>query len=225
MDEILLIDKPAGITSFDVIRRLRRKLGVRKMGHAGTLDPAASGLMIIGVGEGTKKLSDYLKLDKEYEAEILVGVKTDSGDRDGKVVEEKTVTKEAAAMFSSENIAAALASLVGTIALPVSAYSAIKEGGVPWYKKARAAAARGQTIAESDLPRREMKVISADLQEIIDETGRGRIVIKARFAVGSGAYIRSLAAELGRRLGYPASLRALRRVKIGDFDIKDAQAL
>ena len=138
---ILLIDKPVGISSFDVIRRLRPKLNIRKMGHAGTLDPLASGLMIIGVGEGTKKLTELTKLDKEYVTEILIGVRTESGDRDGRVLKEREITEaDATENFSMEKVSVALASMVGTLTLPVSAFSAIKQDGVPFYKKARAAA-------------------------------------------------------------------------------------
>ena len=90
---ILLIDKPKGITSFDVIRKLRKKLGVRKMGHSGTLDPLATGLLLIGVGKGTKKLKGLIGLPKTYSAEVLLGVRTDTGDLEGKVIEEKPVPK------------------------------------------------------------------------------------------------------------------------------------
>lgn len=227
MSDIVLIDKPGGITSFDVIRRLRRQLGVRKMGHAGTLDPMASGLMIVGVGEGTKKLSEYLKLDKEYESEILIGVRTETGDMEGEVVEEKPVgAHEVAETFSKEKVSATLASMVGTLELPVSAYSAIKQGGVPLYKKARAAKRRGQTVPDSELPIRSMQVRSAELiGTIIYDSENGTVTIPARFHVGSGTYIRSLAEELGRRLGYPATLKSLRRTKIGSFDIKNAEQL
>ena len=164
MSDIVLIDKPTGITSFDVIRRLRRQLNIKKMGHAGTLDPMASGLMIIGVGEGTKKLTDYIKLDKEYVAEILVGVKTESGDLEGVVLEERLITdEEVEEIFSGEKISSTLKSMIGVLTLPVSAYSAIKREGVPLYKKAREALLRGQSIPDSDLPIREMKVYEAEL--------------------------------------------------------------
>ena len=92
--DILLIDKPKGITSFGVIYRLRKKLGIRKIGHAGTLDPLATGLLIIGVGPGTKKLTSLVKLDKEYIAEILIGEKRSTGDMEGKITEEKVVTDD-----------------------------------------------------------------------------------------------------------------------------------
>ncbi|MEY2665588.1 MAG: hypothetical protein RLZZ480_693, partial [Candidatus Parcubacteria bacterium] len=99
--ELLLIDKPYGITSFDVIRRLRRKFYIKKMGHAGTLDPLATGLMIIGVGPGTKKLTELVKLDKEYVAEIRIGEKRTTGDLEGEVMEEKEVV-EAAEILQSK---------------------------------------------------------------------------------------------------------------------------
>lgn len=191
------------------------------MGHAGTLDPLASGLMIIGVGEGTKKLSEYLKLDKEYVAEILIGIKTTSGDITGEVIEKKDVPEEAADIFSAEKISSILASMLGTLNLKVSAYSAIKKAGVPFYKKARAAERRGEIILESELPLREMKVYEAELLDFDIENK----VIRVRFKVGSGTYIRSLAEELGRRLGYPATLKSLRRTIIGEFKIEDAESI
>lgn len=221
MENILLIDKPTGITSFDVIRRLRRKLGIKKMGHAGTLDPMATGLMIIGMGDGTKKLTEYVKLDKEYVAEILIGIKTASGDITGDVIEKKDVPEEAVGTFSVEKISDAMASMVGVLTLPVSAYSAIKKDGVPFYKKAFAAERKGETVPEAELPIREMKVYEAELLDFDIENK----VIKARFKVGSGTYIRSLAEELGRRLGYPATLKNLRRTVIGQFKIEDAEEI
>lgn len=217
---LLLIDKPVGITSFDVIRRLRRELGIKKMGHAGTLDPLASGLMLIGVGPGTKQLTQYVKLDKEYVAEIRIGERRTTGDLAGEVVE----TAEVPAL-DDEAVEAALASLVGALTLPVSAFSAIKKDGVPMYKRAHAAAKRGEMVA--DIPERAMQVYEAELirnEGILTEEKR-MAVLTVRFFVGSGTYIRSLAVELGRRLGYPATLQALRRTKVGEFAIKDARIL
>lgn len=213
---ILLIDKPKGITSFDVIRRLRTKLGIRKFGHGGTLDPLASGLMIIAKNEGTKLLSHYLKLDKEYVAEILIGERRSTGDMEGEILEEKAVT-----CLDEQEVKKAVASLLGTLTLPVSAYSAIKKDGVPMYKRARKAERTGETVTE--LPVRDMIVKEAELQKI--ENRADRVVLTVRFFVGSGTYIRSLAEVLGQRLGYPATLQNLRRTKIGNFDIKDALSL
>jgi tRNA pseudouridine55 synthase len=216
MENILLIDKPRGITSFDVIRRLRRELNIKKMGHAGTLDPLASGLMIIGIGEGTKKLSSLIKLDKEYIAEILLGEKRSTGDMEGEILEEMPVSD-----VQEEDVLDILEGMQGTLFLPVSAYSAIKKDGVPMYKYARKAEKKGETI--SDVPMRTMQVHEAELQNI--EQKEERVVLTVRFSVGSGTYIRSLGEEIGRRLGYPATLQNLRRTKVGDFDIKDARTL
>ena len=229
MKDILLIDKPRGITSFDCIRILRKrfKRGT-KIGHAGTLDPLATGLMIIGVGKETKRLGDYLRLSKTYEAEILLGVQTDTGDREGKIVESLQVGK--LIRLNEEEITQILHGMIGKLQLPVPAYSAVKRGGEPLYKKAR----RGEKVIP---PTKTMEVISVEFLGIADsENGHDRThfldgrevrgpIVKARFEVGSGTYIRSLAEEFGRRLGIPATLAALRRIRIGNFRIEDAESL
>lgn len=220
LPEILFIDKPYGITSFDVIRELRKHTGIRKFGHAGTLDPLATGLMIIGVEKGTKKLESYLRLDKEYVAEVLLGESRTTGDLEGSVVEEKDTPS-----FTHTVLEETLQTLTGKLLLPVSAYSAIKKDGVVMYKKARRAEKNGLVIA--DVPEREMEVFTAKLvlHEPIQKEGKHRHVATVRFHVGSGTYIRSLAVELGKRLGYPATLQGLRRTKIGEYTVEDARAL
>ncbi len=217
---IIFIDKPTGITSFDVIRQLRRRTGIRKFGHAGTLDPAASGLMVIGVEAGTKQLTEYIKLDKEYIAEILLGVRTTTSDMDGEVI--ATVDE---VEVSEQAIKHALSALQGTHALPVSPYSAIKKDGQPFYKRARAAATVGELL--HDVPVRNMRVYETELLDVTQQEvrGVGRIIIKARFFVGSGTYIRSLAEDLGKMLGYPAVLYSLRRTQVGKWHVEDAQQL
>ncbi len=217
---ILLVDKPKGITSFDVIRILRRKLGIRKMGHAGTLDPMASGLMIIGVNEGTKKMSEFLKLPKVYVADVLLGKKTDTGDVEGRVIEEANVSE-----IPKEKIAKireVIAGMIGKHLLPVPMYSAIKIGGRPLYKLARKKE-KGAELTEEEKnvtpPIKEMEVIFARL------LGVDGSVLKIEMEVSSGTYIRTLGEELGRRLGYPATLSGLRRTKIGEFLIENAFAL
>ncbi len=216
MDEIILVDKPAGITSFDVIRQLRKRLGVRKIGHAGTLDPLATGLMILGVGPGTKRLTEFIKLDKEYLAEIRIGESRTTGDLEGEIIETKVVSN-----LLESAVRSALASMVGELILPVSAYSAIKVDGVPMYKRARQAAQAGSMVTE--VPIRTMRV---GVAELLKFTQVGDIAVaNVRFAVGSGTYIRSLGEELGQRLGYPATLQLLRRTKVGEFDITDAKQI
>ncbi|MES2749350.1 MAG: tRNA pseudouridine(55) synthase TruB [Patescibacteria group bacterium] len=224
MPEILLIDKPKGITSFDVIRRVRKQIGIKKIGHAGTLDPLATGLMILGVGPGTKQLTNLIKLDKDYTAEILIGESRSTGDMEGEVITSVTeVTLDPA------HILVAVAGLVGTIPLPVSAYSAIKKDGVPMYKRARAAEKVGSVV--TDLPVRDMVVHGAMVEHIevvfadASMNTISRVLVTVNFSVGSGTYIRSLAEELGRRLGYPATLANLRRTRVGEYKIEDAQKI
>lgn len=221
-ENILLIDKPTGITSFDVIRQLRRMTGIRKFGHAGTLDPAASGLMIVAANSGTKQLQYFTALDKEYETEILLGEARSTGDMDGEVVSSTVVPQGA---ITHEAVCGTLESLIGTVRLPVSAYSAIKKNGVPMYKIARAAARAGGVVEE--VPYRDMRVYEAELlgctECLIDN--QPRVVLRVRFFVGSGTYIRSLAEAVGQSLGYPAVVCSLRRTKIGNFTVKAAYPL
>ena len=204
MEEIILVDKLRGITSFDVIRILRRKLGIRKMGHAGTLDPLASGLMLIGVEKGTKKLHELLGLDKTYVAEVLLGKRTSTGDLEGDVIEEKPVPD-----LDEKKIEEVLEGMVGTLELAVSIYSAIKKDGRPLYKYARA----GQDVGA---PVRAMIILSAKLLKIEGD------VLTVELEVKSGVYIRSVGEELGRCLGTVATLANLRRTKIGPYKIEDA---
>ncbi len=246
LENILLIDKPKDMTSFGVVARVRRILGVKKVGHAGTLDPLATGLMVVGYGNGTKTLTSLVKLDKEYVAEILIGQQRSTGDMEGAVVAER----EVAEIFSEEKISATLNTLLGNITLPVSAYSAIKVDGVPMYKRARVAEKKGE-VAEG-VPARAMRVDAVEIlgnQTIIYDSNvqlfstymenahdiqresstiyrtKTFQLVTVRFAVGSGTYIRSLAEEFGRRLGYPATLYNLRRTRVGEFSIEDAVTL
>lgn len=207
MKAIFLVDKPKGLSSFDVIRYLRKKLGIKKMGHSGTLDPLASGLLIIGVGKGTKKLQKLIGLPKVYEAEILLGKRTTTGDLEGKVIEEKETRK-----IQTKKIRMVLQSMIGKIKLVVPIYSAIKQKGEPLYKKAR----RGEKV---DPPIKEMEIRWIKLKKI----DQNIIILKLK--VHSGAYIRSIAEEIGRRLGSPATIKNLRRLKIGRFSVKKAMKL
>ncbi len=212
LKDILLIDKPKGITSFDVIRLLRRKLNIRKMGHAGTLDPLATGLMIIGIGEGTKKLSEYIKLNKTYEAEILLGIQTDTGDIEGKIIDEKEVSA-----FPRATLEEALSFLKGKKKIRVPMYSAVKVGGKRMYARARA----GDTSVRP--PEKEMEVREI---EFLNEYLEGKHqIISVRMDVSSGTYIRSLAEEFGKYLGVPATIKNLRRVRIGEFTIDQAEKI
>ena len=220
--ELLLIDKPKGITSFDVIRILRKQLGVKKMGHtlkppklghAGTLDPLDTGLLLVGVGVGTKKLHDLVGLPKTYCVEIFLGRKTTTGDMEGDVVEEKEVME-----LKEEILRSALQKLIGTLRLPVPIYSAVKQEGVPLYKKAR----QGKKVIT---PVREMQVFDVRLIKHWRNKNMEGYIVAVEMDVASGVYVRSVVEELGRILDIPATVKELRRTKIGDFDVKDAQKL
>ena len=206
-----MVDKPKGITSFDVIRRLRKETGIRKMGHAGTLDPLATGLMIIGVNEGTKRMEEFLKLDKTYIAEILLGTRTDTGDLEGEVIEVREVYD-----VESDYVEETINNFNGVFDLPVPKYSAIKRGGRALYEYAREG-------IEVEVPIKPMKIYKSKFLGI-EEMTEG-FVVKVQFDVASGVYIRSLVEYLGELLGVPATLANLRRTKIGDFNIKSARKL
>lgn len=202
---VLLIDKPIGITSFDVIRRLRKELGIRKMGHAGTLDPLASGLLIIATEEDTKKLNQFLKLPKTYEVSVRLGEKRDTGDLEGKVIEEKE-------FVGVENLEEVVEGFVGKHMLPVPIYSAIKVNGKPLYWYAR-------NNKEVEVPEKEMEVRGVEFLSIEGNE------VKLSLDVSSGTYIRSLAEEFGRRLGYPATVSFLRRTRVGEYSVADAKEI
>lgn len=210
-DNIILIDKPKGITSFDVIRRLRKELGIRKMGHAGTLDPLATGLMIIGINEGTKKLNDFLKLDKTYIAEILLGTQTTTGDLEGDVLELREIFD-----LEEDYVREVVENFKGIFNLPVPVYSAIKREGKALYEYAR----EGKKV---EVPIKPMQVYRSKFLSI-QNTEEG-FILKVEFDVASGVYIRSLAEYLGSFLDMPATLFSLNRTKIGDFDLKKARKI
>jgi tRNA pseudouridine55 synthase len=234
--DILLVYKSSGISSFDVIRRLRKKLnvhphtncnltnpthhdntprygvGVKKMGHAGTLDPLATGLMIIGINKGTKLLSHYLKLPKTYDAEIILGTRTDSGDITGTIIEKKTTVA-----IDDSVIHTAAKTLMGVHLLAVPSYSAIKVNGVRLYKRAH----RGEKNIET--PIKEMTVTDFTVKNI--QHLKENIVISATIDVASGTYIRTIAEEFGKRLGYPATIKSLRRTQIGSFTLEGVEQI
>mgnify|MGYP005609369311 FL=1 len=206
--DIILVNKPKGITSFDVIRQLRKKLGIRKMGHAGTLDPLATGLMIIGVGDGTKKLHDYIKLDKSYVADILLGTETTTGDLEGEIVN-FTKLYEADEDYIKELISV----FEGEFLLMPPVYSAIKKDGKPLYKYAR----EGKEVKKK---KKKMIVYKSKFLGLSEfEEG---YILRVSFDVASGVYIRSLVHKIGELLGVPATLADLQRTKIGEFKLEKA---
>ena len=212
---ILLVDKPGGLTSHDVVARARRALHTRKIGHAGTLDPMATGLPILGVGPATRLLTYIVGLDKTYEATIRLGVSTDSDDADGVV----TARAEASAVarVTAADIAAGVADLTGDISQVPSTVSAIKVGGRRAYDLARA----GEEVA---LKARDVTVSRFDVLAVRPAAGDGAAVLDVDVVVdcSSGTYIRALARDLGTALGVGGHLTALRRTRIGAFRVEDA---
>lgn len=208
---ILLVDKPGGITSHDVVSRARRALGTRKVGHAGTLDPMATGLLVLGVEGATRLLTYIVGADKTYEATILLGVATDSDDADG--VE---TSRADATAVADEAIAAGIAALTGDIEQVPSTVSAIKVAGRRAYDLARA----GEHV---ELKARRVSVSRFDVLD----TRRAHGVIELDVVVDctSGTYIRALARDLGHALGVGGHLTMLRRTRIGAFDVAAAASV
>ncbi len=203
---ILLIDKPSGPTSHDIVNIARRWSGQRRVGHAGTLDPAATGLLVILLGKATRLSSWVMGADKTYEGVIRFGIATDTLDADG-----QEVHREPCAV-SDSLLRQAVEGLTGEITQVPPNYSAIKVGGSPAYKTARAG-------GELDLPERQVRIDSFTVGEV----GAGDFPsVSFQVACSSGTYIRSLAADLGSAIGCFAHLESLRRTRIGQFAIDDA---
>jgi tRNA pseudouridine55 synthase len=210
---IVLVDKPAGITSHDVVSRVRRLAGTRKVGHAGTLDPAATGLLLLGLDSSTRLLTYLVGLDKEYAATIRLGVATTTDDAEGDVISEAPA--EALAAISEEELRSAIAELTGRISQVPSTVSAIKVGG----KRAYALARAGETVT---LSAREVTVSAFELLRLDRASG---LLLDVRVECSSGTYIRALARDLGERLRVGGSLTALRRTRIGPFSVADSAPL
>jgi len=209
---VLLVDKPRGITSHDVVARARRALNTRKIGHAGTLDPMATGLLILGVGPATRLLTFIVGLDKTYEATIRLGVSTDSDDADGAITDRADAA--ALAAVTDARIATGIAALTGEIEQVPSTVSAIKVGGKRAYDLARA----GQEV---ELAARRVTVSRFDVTAV-GRTDDGAIDLHVSVDCSSGTYIRALARDLGADLGVGGHLTALRRTRIGAFEVRDA---
>jgi tRNA pseudouridine55 synthase len=213
---ILLLDKPQGPTSHDLVARTRKAVGTRKVGHAGTLDPMATGLMILGVESSTRLLTFLVGLDKEYTATIRLGQATTTDDAEGDVLTSADPTR--LGELQDATIAEGIRGLTGEIAQVPSSFSAVKVDGVRSYDRARAG-------EEVDLPARVVTVASFEVLETrrtdaaIDPAF---IDLDVRVTVTSGTYVRALARDLGTALGVGGHLTALRRTRVGPFGIDEA---
>jgi tRNA pseudouridine55 synthase len=208
----LALDKPAGPTSHDVVADVRRAVGERRLGHGGTLDPAATGLLVLAVGPATRLTRLFLDHDKTYVAHVSFGSETDTLDAEGEVVVESIVPE---AVLDDSSARRAVESMLGTQTQKPPAHSAVKVGG----RKAYEAARRGSPL---DLPEREITVHDAALVEILADAPPTWVV---RFVVSKGTYIRSLARDLGRAMGTHAHLSALRRTASGPVTLDAAHTL
>src|SRR5687768_1637624 len=204
LDGALLVDKPAGPTSHDVVNEIRRRFNLKKVGHAGTLDPNATGLLIILLGRGTKLSEKLMSSDKVYEGTIKFGEETDSYDADGELVASLPVMP-----MTLEELNEAADSFVGDIMQEPPMVSAVKQGGVPLYKLAR----KG---IEVERKARLIHVYTYRFLKYEEPVGWFRV------ACTKGTYVRSLAHDLGQKLGCGAHLLTLRRVTSGKFDVDDA---
>jgi tRNA pseudouridine55 synthase len=202
---LLLIDKPKGVTSHDVVDAVRRVLGTRKVGHAGTLDPMATGLLVVGVGRATRLLRFLGELAKTYEGAATLGIETSTLDAEGEVVTTKEVT------LTRADLERAMGELVGESMQKPPSYSAVKIGGRKLYDAAR----KGE---ELEAPPRPIRVDSFDLVSF------ERPSFGFRVTCSGGAYVRVLVADVGTSLGCGAHLTALRRTAIGPFAVEAAVA-
>jgi tRNA pseudouridine55 synthase len=207
LDGAILVDKPSGPTSHDVVDAIRRKFGIKKVGHCGTLDPNATGLLIIVLGRGTKLSDRLMGDDKVYEGTIKFGETTDSYDSDGELTNSSLVMPMTLDELNNE-----AATFIGDLMQVPPMVSAIKKGGVPLYKLAR----KGVEVEREP---RLIHIYNFRFTDYTEPLGQFRV------ACTKGTYIRSLAHDLGQKLGCGAHLTTLRRSASGKFDVADALPL
>lgn len=214
LDGVLVINKPAGWTSHDVVAKARKLLGVSKVGHTGTLDPAATGVLVLCLGKATRIAEYLVNTDKAYRAVLRLGVATDTQDATGNVVGRAEGTLPDAA-----GIVAVMASFVGRLQQVPPMYSAVKVKGVPLYKSARA----GRTVPRSP---REFTVRSLEILSIAPTPGPPPTLdVTFDMVCSKGTYVRTLCADIGEALGVGGHLAGLERRRVGRFSIDDALSL
>ena len=208
---LVVVDKPAGMTSHDVVARVRRLAGTRKVGHAGTLDPMATGVLLVGVNRATRLLGHLMLTTKAYDAVVRLGESTNTDDAEG-----ETLTRTPASHLTEEEIRASFAGLVGDIEQVPSTVSAIKVGGRRAYARARA----GEQV---ELPPRPVTIHRLDTGDI--RRGGDHVDVALSVECSSGTYVRAIARDVGAVLGVGGHLTALRRTAVGPFGIADAHTL
>lgn len=208
-DGVIVVDKPAGMTSHDVVDEVRRRLRTKKVGHGGTLDPDATGVLVVGVGRATRLLSYAQRAPKCYEAEAVLGVSTTTQDSSGEVVETNPVNVTRAELDE------AASAMVGEISQLPPMVSAVKVGGERLYRKAR----RGENVERAE------RTVTVHSFEVLDLTDGDHPRARFRVSCSGGTYVRTLIHDLGRALGCGAHMSALRRTASGGFTLEDAIAL
>ncbi|MEI2750159.1 MAG: tRNA pseudouridine(55) synthase TruB [Ferruginibacter sp.] len=203
--KVLLIDKPLHWTSFDVVRKIRNRLRIKKVGHAGTLDPLATGLLIVCTGKFTKKINEYMASEKEYTGTFTLGAVTPTYDLESLPEQQKDFS-----MINAEELHATTAKFTGEIDQFPPIYSAIKIKGTPMYELAR----RGEEV---ELKSRKIRISEFELTTI------ELPVVHFRIVCSTGTYIRSIAHDFGQALGCGAYLSQLRRTRIGEFSVDAAE--
>lgn len=206
-DGILLVDKPAGMTSHDVVDKIRRRFGFRKVGHAGTLDPQCTGLLVIMTGRATKLADRLITQDKLYEGVMRLGIETDSQDADGKVTAQRDYSG-----ITAGQIELKMRSMVGDLMHTPPMVSAVKQDGVPLYKLAR----KGRVVERKA---KLVRIFEFNLESFSPPDASFRL------RCSKGVYVRTLCAEIGEALGCGAHLAALRRIESGNFSVSDAVPL
>jgi tRNA pseudouridine55 synthase len=205
--KILPVNKPASWTSFDVVKKIRSLTGIKKIGHAGTLDPFATGLLLVCTGSATKKVTELIRLSKEYVGEIEFGYETDTMDLTGEKIKEADPP-----LLKQEKVQIILESFRGQTQQEIPSYSAVKYKGRRLYKSAR----KGEEVPQLF---REITIYDIELIEIRDRS----IVI--RIECGSGTYVRTLARDIARKLDTAGHLKTLVRTRIGDYTLNDAMTI
>jgi tRNA pseudouridine55 synthase len=226
LDGVLIIDKPAGLTSHDVVARVRRILSERRVGHTGTLDPFATGVLVVLVGRATRLAQFLSGAEKEYEAIVRFGYATDTGDATGKRLEmmpAQNASGEIVHGWSGQEIEAALSGLRGEIEQVPPMYSAKKIQGQKLYELAR----RGLEVERAPVrvTIHELEALPSDGGALLLHSEDGTLQLSIRVVCSAGTYIRTLAEAIGERLGTRAHLVALRRTRAGDFRIEQALSL
>ncbi len=211
---LVLIDKPASWTSHDVVAKVRKAVGTKKVGHAGTLDPLATGLLVLGIESGTKLLTFLVGADKTYEATIRLGQQTISDDSDSEVI--ASASAEEIAKLSDADIEREIAKLTGVLMQTPSSVSAIKVAGKRAYDLVR----EGEKV---ELKAREVTIYRFEMLSVARFSGFLDVQVKVECS--SGTYIRALARDLGASLGVGGHITALRRTKVGHFDVTEANSI